>query len=120
MKNILLRKIKTAYYLYINKPIGAIYMLHRVAPSENERLTPNENMKVSPGYLEKFIIDNSMDNIFLSMDQVREVISGTMKITKPFIVFTFDDGYSDNFHYAYPILKKYNILSIYQIMVKKI
>lgn len=109
MKNILLRKIKTAYYLYINKPIGAIYMLHRVAPSENERLTPNENMKVSPGYLEKFIIDNSMDNIFLSMDQVREVISGTMKITKPFIVFTFDDGYSDNFHYAYPILKKYNI-----------
>lgn len=109
MKTILLRKIKAAYNLYINKPIGAIYMLHRVAPYEKDRLSPNENMKVTPEFLEKFIVDNSGHNIFLSMDQVKEVISGTMKVTKPFIAFTLDDGYYDNYHYAYPILKKYNI-----------
>ena len=68
MKRILLHKFKTAYNLYINKPIGTAFMLHRVAPFENERLQPNENMKVSPEFLEKFIQDNLDHNIFLSMD----------------------------------------------------
>ncbi len=45
----------------------------------------------------------------LSLDELLAYISGELRLDKPGVAVTFDDGWFDNYVYAYPILKKYNI-----------
>ncbi|MBU2590563.1 MAG: polysaccharide deacetylase family protein [Nitrospinae bacterium] len=45
----------------------------------------------------------------LSLDELLAYIDGKVKLDRPGVAITFDDGWFDNFVYAYPILKKYNI-----------
>jgi len=103
------RLFGSLYRRYYNKPIGVIYMLHRVSPFEPEKLSPNENMKISPEFLEKFILLNSEKFEFVSMDEVELILKKQRICKKPFFAFTLDDGYVDNYSYAYPIFLKYNV-----------
>ncbi len=83
-------------------------MLHRIAPFE-DKLSPNENMKVSPEFLESFITQAlDLKYHFLSLD---ELYDGLVHNDLPeyFICFTIDDGYKDNLTFGYPIFAKYNI-----------
>lgn len=90
--------------------IGNIYMLHRVCDFETGHLYPNENMKVSSEFLEKIILKYRKCGFdFLSLDEMCFLLNSKEKPKKPFIVFTLDDGYLDNYTIAYPIFKKYNI-----------
>ena len=89
--------------------IGTIFMLHRVYPFEDGKLLPNENMKVSPLFLERFIIEfKSLGYEFISINELYEILKNNRNVKKQ-IVFTLDDGYKDNYVIAYPIFKKYNI-----------
>ena len=89
--------------------IATIFMLHRVAPFEKDKLLPNENMKVSPEFLEKFIIElKNKGYEFISLDELYEILQKQKKVKKC-IVFTLDDGYKDNFETAYPIFKKHDV-----------
>lgn len=98
------------YQRYYKKELGCIYMLHRVTDFEEHKLYPNENMKVSPSFLENLIISYKRKGIkFISLDDLYEYMTGNIKIRPPFVVFTIDDGYIDNFTNAYPIFKKYNV-----------
>jgi peptidoglycan/xylan/chitin deacetylase (PgdA/CDA1 family) len=45
----------------------------------------------------------------ITLDDVYEYITTDKQPDKPSIVVSFDDGYADNFVYAYPILKKYGL-----------
>jgi len=109
MIKLIRRKFKTLFNLVYNKPIGTIYMLHRVHPFEKNKLSLNENMKVTPEFLEQFILERLDQYEFLSIDQAIAILEKKIKLTKPFIVFTLDDGYVDNYIYALPIFQKYNI-----------
>ena len=89
--------------------IGTIFMLHRVHPFEDNKLLPNENLKVSPQFLEKFIIElKSKGYEFISLDRLHELLIKKFKAKKQ-IIITLDDGYKDNYEIAYPIFKKYNV-----------
>ena len=89
--------------------MATIFMLHRVASFEKEKLFPNENMKVSPEFLEKFIIElKNKGYNFISLDELYDILQKQKQIKKC-IVFTLDDGYKDNYEIAYPIFKKYNV-----------
>ncbi|NQU34185.1 MAG: polysaccharide deacetylase family protein [Bacteroidetes bacterium] len=89
--------------------IGTIFMLHRVSPSEIGRLSANENMKVSPQFLESFIIQaKSRGYSFISIDSLYKLFSSNSK-SKKNIVITLDDGYLDNYTKAFPIFKKYSV-----------
>ncbi|PAF45196.1 polysaccharide deacetylase family protein [Helicobacter sp. 11S02596-1] len=88
---------------------ASILMLHRIAPLENNRLSPNENMKVTPDFLEDFITTSLSEGYrFISLDTLYEgLIQGNLE--KKSLVITIDDGYKDNFIFGYPIFKKYQI-----------
>ncbi len=97
----------------ITKPIyggrGQILMFHRVVPNENKtRIHNHHSMEISPEHLQNVIeFFKKRDYDFVSLDDLIK-FKGTARKRK-FVVFTFDDGYVDNYLYAYPILKKHNI-----------
>ena len=93
-----------------NGALGVVLMLHRVAEHDKRRLKPNEDLKVSPTFLQK-VIDKyrKAGFAFLSLDKVYEVLTGNDSIDKPFVSFTMDDGYLDNYTAAYPIFKRNNV-----------
>lgn len=107
----MIKKIHHKFILnnIFNKPLGIIYMLHRIDDFDIKKLYPNENMKISPGFLEKFIIDKKEKYDFISIDDLLRLLQKKKKLNKPFIIFTLDDGYKDNFYKAFPIFKKFNV-----------
>lgn len=90
--------------------LGVVLMLHRVAEYDQSRLVPNEDLKVSPLFLQKAIDKYKKAGFaFLSLDEVYDVLKGKAVIDKPFVAFTLDDGYLDNYTTAYPIFKQANV-----------
>ncbi len=45
----------------------------------------------------------------LNVDELVEIAYGNLEIKEKAVAVTFDDGYLDNYVYAFPVLKKYNI-----------
>lgn len=90
--------------------IATIFMLHRVSPIDKNRLSPNEHLKVSPEFLDRFIEELKNKGVkFVSLDELYEIIYNYQKPDKYLVVFTLDDGYKDNYEIAYPIFKKHNV-----------
>ena len=91
-----------------NQPIGYIYTFHMVCP-KGDYLAPIDELRVSPEYFEAYLREQQKRLDFISIDEVPERMQQHKKGAKPFGVITFDDGYEDNYTYAYPILKKLGI-----------
>lgn len=90
--------------------LGHILMFHRVVPERNSpRIYNHLGLEISPARLEDTIrFFRKRDYDFVSLDNL-----GEYRNAKPgkrrFVAFTFDDGYVDNFDFAYPILKKHGV-----------
>ena len=90
---------------------GVILMFHRVLPAESRpRIRGRATLEVTPEALEQTIQYFARRNYAVySPDDLHYFLNGGKKADKPFVLFTFDDGYIDNMMYAYPIFKKHNI-----------
>lgn len=100
----------TAIYnkLY-NRPMGYVWMFHRVAPVDGA-LPIIDELRVSPQYFRNFLLDKiNRGGEIVDLQYVIECIDKGSNCDKPFQVITFDDGYEDNYKYAYPILKELGI-----------
>lgn len=105
-----IKPLNTIYFKFRWNASGCIYMLHRVGNHDGSRLLPNENMKVSPQFLDSLISKYKARGVmFISLDELFDYLTGTKTINSPFVCFTFDDGYKDNYTLAYPILKKHRV-----------
>jgi len=105
------------YYSQLDKlfkPIyggmGQILMFHRVLPETGKlRIHNHKSLEVTPEHLENIIqIFKKLNYEFISLDDLLKLKNATV-FQRKFVVFTFDDGYVDNYIYAYPIFKRYNI-----------
>lgn len=98
-----------------NKPdVVTILAYHKINP---DRAAGGLGLRVSP---EKF--DWQMNYLknhgytVVSMDEVKSFLEGEGTLPPKPVVITFDDGYRDNYIYAWPILKKYHFCAtIYQV-----
>ena len=53
---------------------ASIFMLHRVEDFDSNRLFSNENMKVSPRFLEGFIVDGKKNGYdFISLNELNTI-----------------------------------------------
>jgi peptidoglycan/xylan/chitin deacetylase (PgdA/CDA1 family) len=94
-----------------------IAMYHSVTPvvPEGNRLTVS--VKTFERQME-FLKEHKYNVI--SLDAAGELIKSGKKVPSRTLVLTFDDGYEDNYIYAYPILKKYNIPATVFIIVNEV
>lgn len=87
---------------------GYVLMLHRVSEIDTNGIFMNENMKVSPAFLEQFILKYKDIYDFIPSTEINSRLQYG-KNNKKFIVFTMDDGYLDNYTVALPIFSKYAV-----------
>ncbi len=90
-----------------------ILMYHSILRSTNT----HGNYIISESAFEadlKFLKDNGYTTIFIG-DLIDYVESGKELPKKP-VILTFDDGYYNNYLYAFPLLKKYNSKGVLSII----
>jgi peptidoglycan/xylan/chitin deacetylase (PgdA/CDA1 family) len=89
--------------------IGAILTLHHVRPRASGDFRPNQLLEVTPRFLEAAIRRVRACGLDLvSLDEMHRRLSGG-EVGRRFACFTFDDGYRDVLHHAYPILRKHEV-----------
>lgn len=89
--------------------IGGFLMLHHVRPAtEKHGFAPNAGLEITPEFLDDVLGHLAGQGVeFVSFAEgVRRTKLGVS--SKPFAVFTLDDGYLDNFEHAWPIFKKHD------------
>ena len=108
VRRIAKEKLQALYNACFNHPVGEVYMFHRVSPADGA-LAVIDELRVSPEFFKQFLMSKQDKIQFVSLDDAVDIIKCNKKINKPFGVITFDDGYEDNYTYAYPILKELGI-----------
>jgi len=93
---------------------GVILTLHQVTPEPRKPFDPNGILRVTPTFLDhciRYVLNAGFDVVSLDEAHFR-LVEGVRD--KPFVCFTFDDGYRDNRDYAYPIFRQHRLpFSIY-------
>ncbi len=84
-----------------------ILMYHSINPVSNEEykalIVAPENFKRQMEFLSR-----NRYNV-ISLDELAGILNSKKRIPGKTVCITFDDGYADNYEYAYPVLKKLNI-----------
>lgn len=99
--------------ILFNRSKFTIVMYHRVLDDndeEKEYLQPG--LYVSRQVFEKQIAFLSKKYNLISLKELSELLINKQPISPNSLVITFDDGWRDNYSYAYPILKKYRAPAI--------
>jgi peptidoglycan/xylan/chitin deacetylase (PgdA/CDA1 family) len=90
--------------------IGFVYTLHHITDKKPNGIPTNEDLKVSPSFLENIILKYKRKGFnFVSLEQLRNIIITGKKINHPFIAFTIDDGYLDNYTQALPVFERQQV-----------
>lgn len=90
--------------------IGFVYTLHHISDKNPNGIPTNEDLKVSPSFLEIIIQKYKRKGFhFISLDQLSEIINSNTKPDHPFIAITIDDGYLDNYTQALPVFERQQV-----------
>jgi len=87
------------------EPQVIILLYHLISPDLDKRFLATV---LSPQSFDKQIENLGRKYELLSLDKLAWYIQQGKTLPKKAIVITIDDGYKDNYLYAYPILKKHN------------
>ncbi|MBJ6361446.1 polysaccharide deacetylase family protein [Paenibacillus sp. GCM10012307] len=86
-----------------------VLMYHYVVPKAFNK-EPDNNSMINLESFEagmKYLYDNGYYTATLS--ELEDYLHGYIQLPEKTVVLTFDDGYENNYIYAYPILKKYGL-----------
>lgn len=102
-----------AHTFCINVPI---VLYHHIEPYELATKAGHQSLTVDSGFFDQQMSYlQSAGYHSLTLDQLVQAIQTHQQVPAKSIVVTLDDGYSDNFTYAYPIMKKYGIVGNFAI-----
>jgi peptidoglycan/xylan/chitin deacetylase (PgdA/CDA1 family) len=97
--------------------IVPILMYHSVNPDAR----PENRLAVSVKAFERQIhfLKNNHYRV-LPLDSVADLIKENRKIPPKTVAITFDDGYKDNYTYAFPVLKKYGLPATIFVIINEV
>jgi peptidoglycan/xylan/chitin deacetylase (PgdA/CDA1 family) len=89
--------------------VGAIMTLHHVRPPRLDAFQPNRLLEVNPDFFTRLVrrLRRSGTDL-VSLDEMHRRMT-ERDFRRRFVCLTFDDGYRDNFDYAYPVLRKHEV-----------
>lgn len=90
--------------------LSTVLCLHRVSDDPDSAWPP-----LKPAVFEQFARYLAEQFHVISLAQLRE---GARRHGKPSLVLTFDDGYSDFIDHALPVLRKYGLPSVHNVVVE--
>lgn len=95
------------YFLWLSPRYSVpILMYHNINYAKGGSFVSPENFARQMEYIKK----NNYEVI--TLDKLVESIKNKKRLKKNKVVITFDDGYKDNFEYAYPVLKKFGFPAV--------
>jgi peptidoglycan/xylan/chitin deacetylase (PgdA/CDA1 family) len=100
-----------------NNYVFPIAMYHSVNPHakwQNRLAVKESSFERQMQYLRKH------NYTIVNLKKLSEMINNKVKISRKTIAITFDDGFKDNYTYAFPILKKYGIPATIFLIVDEI
>ncbi len=99
------------------KYVAPILMYHSVNPDA----APENRLAVSVKAFQRqmHFLKSQRYNV-LTLENLASLIKDKKKIPPRTLAITFDDGYKDNYIYAYPILKKYNLPATMFIIINEV
>lgn len=72
-------------------------------------------ISVPPSAFERQIAFLAQNYRCISMDDLSEVLESGRELPPNAVVVTFDDGYRDNYEFAYPVLRHYRVPAIFYL-----
>lgn len=107
-----------ALVFFIHKHyVVPILMYHSVNPQAK----PQKRMEISPETFQRQMgfLKRHHYNV-VTLKTIADLIRDRKKIPPKTLAITFDDGYKDNYTYAFPILKKYNFPATIFIIINEV
>ena len=95
-------------------PILMYHSVNAVAPPENRLVVSAASFERQMRFLKEHRYN------VVSLEAIAELIREKKKIPDRTLAITFDDGYKDNYTYAFPILKKYSLPATVFIIVNEV
>jgi len=91
--------------------IGAIFMLHHIRPGSNtgNGFTPNSSLEITPEFLDiaiQYVKHRGYE--LISIEEAHQRLMSAEPAAAPFVVFTIDDGYKDNYEHAWPVFRRHD------------
>ena len=90
--------------------VGALLTLHHVQPDRPEDgFSPNRILAITPEFLDQTIRQIvALGYDIVSLREMRRRLREE-DFRRPFVSFTLDDGYADNYTHAFPVFRKHDI-----------
>lgn len=86
-----------------------VLMYHSISENRSGNVHPYYEQHTTPDMFEKqmrFLYENNYKVI--SLEDIYNVAHENPDVNSKYVVITFDDGYKDVFHSAFPVMKKYD------------
>jgi len=89
--------------------LGIIFTLHHVRPKTPQAFNPNAHLEITPEFLAQ-AIEVTLERGYrpVSLEDLPDHMADPNP-EKPAVVFTLDDGYTNNLQHALPVFEKYGV-----------
>lgn len=105
------------FYVYSRHYVAPVAMYHLVNPQakyENRLTVTPKSFERQLSFLKTFRYN------VISLEALSKMVEEKQSIPARTVVITFDDGYKDNYTYAFPALKKYNFPATVFVIVNEV